>query len=140
MQLVCDEDNRLAGIAQRPHNRKEGFDLLRRQNGGRLVKDQHIGRSEKHFQNLDTLLDTDRQVLDQDVRGHIHAIAGIDLCHLLACRGKIQKITGAGRLDAKDDIFHNAEHRDQHEMLMHHANAGGDAVPRTLKDGGRTVN
>ena len=25
-------------------------------------------------------------------------------------------------------------------MLMHHANAGGDAVPRPIKDGGRTVN
>ena len=32
------------------------------------------------------------------------------------------------RLDAEHDVFRHGEHRHQHEVLMHHADAGADGV------------
>ena len=134
VKLVGDEDNALAGVAKRPHDGEEFLDLLRCQHGCRLIEDQHIGRSEQNLQDFDTLLDADRQILDQRVGRHFHAVACVDFLDLGACRRKIQKVGAGCRFDAEDHILDDTENRHQHEMLMHHADAAGDTVAGTGKE------
>ena len=128
VKLVGDEDNALAGIAERPHDGEELLDLLRGQDRGRLIEDQNIGRPEENLQNFHPLLDSNRQTLDQLVGRHLHAVARVDVLNLCPRRREIQKIGALCRLDAEDHILDDAEHRHQHEMLMHHADPAGDAV------------
>ena len=139
VKLVGDEDDGLAGVAKRPHDAEEFLDLLRRQNGCRFVKDQHIGRTEQHLQDFHALLDSDRKVPDQGFRRHIHAIAVVDVLDLGARRVQIEIVRAPCRFNAQNDVLDNAEHRDKHEMLMHHADAGLDAVARPVKGRRRAI-
>ena len=135
-----NKHNRFASITQGPHDTEKGLDLLRGQHGCRLVKDQHIGRAEQHFQNLDTLLDAHGQILDQHIAGDIHSVTRIDGLHLIARRRKVKKIGTACRLNAQNDVFDNAEDRHKHEMLVHHPDSGSDAVTGPVKGYRRTIN
>ena len=105
--------------------------LLRREDGGGLVQDHHLGAAEQDLQDLDPLLQADRQVGDQAVRVDLQAVVTLDLDQL-----------GTGRLEAAADpeavlgaqhqVLQNAEGLDQHEVLMDHADAGGDGVARAM--------
>ena len=128
MQLVGDEHQRLARIAQRLHDFEELGDLLRRQHGGRLVEDQHFGGTEEHLDNLDALLDADGQFLDDGVGIDLEAIFGVDRADLFARLGEIEIIEHSRRLDPEHDVFGDGEHRNQHEMLVDHADSGANRV------------
>ena len=127
-QLVGDEDERLAGVAERADDAEELGDLLRRQHRRRLVEDQHVGGAEEHLQDLDALLRADRDLLDDRVGVDLEAVLGADLAHLLARLRHVEMVERAGRLDAEHDVLRHGEDRHQHEMLMHHADAGVDGV------------
>ena len=91
LQLVGDEDQRLAGVAERPDDAEELGHLLRRQHRRRLVEDEHARRAEQHLDDLDALLQADRHLLDDRVGVDLEAVLGADRAHLLArlvrCRG-----------------------------------------------------
>ena len=99
--------------------------LLRREDGGRLVEDQDLGAAIERLQDLDPLLDPDRQVADLGV--------GVDLEPEL--RGQVadpalrlvdvEEDRVGHRLVAEDDVLGHAEHRDEHEVLVDHADARG---------------
>ena len=54
---------------QRPHDVHQVVGLLRGEHRGRLVEDQHLGVADQRLDDLDALLDADRQVLHQGVAG-----------------------------------------------------------------------
>ena len=64
VQLVADEDDRLALVGQALDDREQLLRLLRRQHGGRLVEDEDVGAAVERLQDLDPLLLADRDVLD----------------------------------------------------------------------------
>ena len=60
-------------------------------------------------------------------------VLGADRAHLLARLGEVEAVEAAGRLDAEHDVLGDREHRHQHEVLVHHADAGPDRVARALE-------
>ena len=73
-----DEDDRPAAGRQAPDDLVEALDLRRRQRGGRLVEDDQLGVAGQRPQDLDLLLDGERQRPDRRVRRHLEAGAGDD--------------------------------------------------------------
>src|SRR6185503_1161401 len=67
-ELVRDEDQGLAFVAKLPDDREELVDLLRCEHRGRLVEDEQLGAAIKHLQDLDALLQAERDVLDPRAR------------------------------------------------------------------------
>jgi len=55
-QLVRDEEDRIAVVAEAAEDAEEGVDLLRWQRARRLVEDQHPRPSEQDTEDLDALL------------------------------------------------------------------------------------
>ena len=68
VELVGDEDDRLALGGEAADDREELLRLLRRQHGRRLVEDEDVGAAIERLQDLDALLLADRDVLDEGVR------------------------------------------------------------------------
>ena len=69
VQLVADEDDRLAVRLQAADDLEELARLLRRQHRGRLVEDQDVGAAVERLQDLDALLLADGDVADE--RGRV---------------------------------------------------------------------
>jgi len=65
VQLVGDEHDRRAGVAQFAHHRIQVVDLLRGEHRGRLVQDPSTPASRAELEDLDPLLDTHGQVLER---------------------------------------------------------------------------
>ena len=82
-QLVGDEDDRLAGLLELAHDLHQLVGLLGRQHRGRLVEDQHLRVTRQRLDDLDPLLDADRQVLDDRVGVDVEAEPLGDLAHAL---------------------------------------------------------
>ena len=135
-ELVADEDDRHALAPQRAHDLEQVERLLRRQDGGRLVEDQDVGVPVERLHDLDALLLADADVLDER--------AGIDgeaerLRHVgdpLLRRRLVEQDAVLDRLGAEHDVLGDGHHRDEHEVLVHHADAGLDRVAgRAERDG-----
>ena len=75
VQLVRDQDDRRPPRDQRAQDGEELVDLLRRQHGGRLVEDQHARIAVERLEDLDALLLTDPDLLDDRVRLDREAVA-----------------------------------------------------------------
>src|SRR5258705_4497813 len=63
-ELVRDEDQGLALATQLANDREELVDLLRCEDGGRLVEDEQLGAAIEDLEDLDSLLQTEWDVLD----------------------------------------------------------------------------
>ena len=66
-QLVGDEDDGLALVAQRAEDAEQMIGLVGRQHAGGLVEDQDVGAAVQRLEDLDALLQADGQVADQRV-------------------------------------------------------------------------
>ena len=64
VQLVRDEDHRLAARREAADHLEELLRLLRREHGGRLVEDEDVRVAVERLQDLDALLLADGDVLD----------------------------------------------------------------------------
>ncbi len=111
-------------VAQRAHDGDQFLGLLRRQHGGRLVEDEQLGVAAERLEDLDALLHADGQVRDQRVRvGTCRPVALGDL------RDPPPRLAPAHQAERRDvlvpehDVLGHREHRDEHEVLMHHADA-----------------
>ena len=97
------------------------------QHPGRLVKDQHLGPAKQRFENFHSLLQPHRQILNHRLRVDIQLIIFFQALQDLAGIG-LGSSQQSATLGAKDDVFQHGEIIDQHEMLMHHADASGNCV------------
>ena len=126
-----DEKDGLAFTGKLLHRGHELFDLLRGEHRGRLVEDENFVVAIQHLQNFDTLLHTNRDILDLGVKVDIQAVALGDLLDLFARLFFLQK-AALRCLRAEDDVVEHGEHVHQLEVLVHHADAERGGVVRVL--------
>ena len=72
------------------------------------------------------------ELLDDDVRTHAEAVLRRQLLDP-AAGGLDVEPAAAGRLRAQHDVLEDGQVVGQHEVLVHHADAGGDGVGRALE-------
>ena len=128
MQLVADEDDGHPLSRERAQDPEQLERLLRRQHRRRLVEDQDLGAAEEGLQDLDPLLLADADVLDAGVRvdGELERLG--DLLDALFGRVLVEEHLLARGLDSEHDVLGDRHHRDQHEVLVHHADPEVDRV------------
>jgi len=66
-ELVADKDDRFALFYQTAHDLKQLFGLLRGEHRRRLIEDQDLGLAIERLEDLDSLLDSHRQVADERI-------------------------------------------------------------------------
>ena len=137
-ELVRDENNRLAFFGETAQDFEEALGLLRGQNSRGLIHDQQPRAAIERFQDLDSLLHADGKIRDPGRRVDLQPISIRQRADLLAGLGDIHGAEGADGLVAKDDVLGDGQWRNQHEMLVHHADAEPDRVRRAM-DGGRVA-
>src|SRR5690606_16438348 len=134
-ELVGDEDDPLARLAQASDDLEEILDLLRREDRCGFVEDDDLGFAEQDLDDLDPLLETDRQVFDDGARIDLQPVLSRDLGHLLTGLSIVDPSQDIGRLHSEHHVLGDGEDRDQHEVLVDHADAGGDGVAGTVECG-----
>ena len=102
--------------------------LGRRQHAGRLVEDQDVGAAVERLQDLDPLLQADRRARRRWRRDRPRARnrARAAAARARACGDAAVEDDAA--LGAEHDVLEHGEGLDQHEVLVDHADAGGDRV------------
>src|SRR4029450_11976859 len=70
VELVADEDDRPPRLAELPQVAEQVLRLVRREDRRRFVEDEDLRTTVERLQDLDALLLTDREVLDDRSRGH----------------------------------------------------------------------
>ena len=131
IELVRDEEDALALAGELAHRRHELLNLLRGEDGGRLVEYEYLVVAVEHLQNLHALLHTDGDVLHLGVEVDLEAVALGELLHALAGLLLLDEAQ-LRRLRAEDDVVQHREHVDELEVLMHHAYVQGRGVVGVL--------
>ena len=130
VQLVADEDDGHALLGEGAQDPEQLERLLGREHGGRLVEDQDLGSPVEGLQDLDALLLADADVLDARVRVDRELERLRDLLDpFLGCVLVEQHLLARG-LDSQHDVLGDRHHRDQHEVLVDHADPQVDRVAR----------
>ena len=133
LELVGDEQNGAALVAQHPQHVEQLLGFLRREYGSGLIQDQNTGAAVQRLQDFKALTVPDRQVLHQRVQvnfepGTQHQ--GIQT-HTHLPLGTPQRPV---RLGAKHNVVQRTQGVDQHEMLVNHANAQCNRVVGMAND------
>ena len=123
-----DEDDGTSLVAQHAHDGHELVDLLGCEHGGGLVEDEVLCVIGEGLEDLDALLDAHRQVLDDRVGVDVEVIAVRELGDL-ATGSSHRQHPGRGLLTPQDDVLGNGEDVDEHEVLVHHADASRHGLP-----------
>ena len=131
MQLVRDDDDRLAVVAHPAQDAEQLLGLLRGEHGGRLVEDEDVRAAVEHLDDLHRLLFGDRHLVDLLHRVDLKAVLLADL--LDAPRRLLQAETPAV-LKTEDDVFGGGEDINQLEVLVNHADAVCKCVLRRTDD------
>ena len=126
-ELVADEDDREAVRHEAAQGREEGFHLVRHEDRRGLVEDEHAAVARQGLDDLDPLLLSDRELLDDGIRPHGDAEPLGRLHHCSARRGEVQP--GAPGT-AEDDVLGHGHGLHQGEVLGHHAHACRDGITR----------
>jgi hypothetical protein len=124
--LVRDEHDAGALGDDDAQRREEVVHLLRRQVGRRLVEDQDPGTPVEDLEDLDPLARADRQPVGPGARVHREPEPFREL--LDAPGGLPQPARSAA--GAHDDVLDHRVRRDLEQVLVHHADAQADRVPR----------
>ena len=77
--------------------------------------------------------DADRQVLHRASGSTSSPYCSDSSATSLAGRRPVEQADARGLLDAEHDVLRHREDRDQHEVLVHHADAGRDGVARAVE-------
>ena len=131
VELVGDEEDGLSFLCQAAHDVHELIDLLRRQNGSRLIEDQDLIVAVEHLEDLRALLHADGDVLDESIGVDVQAILLRELHDLFPGLIHLQEARLV-RLHAEDDVFKHREALHELEVLMHHANAQCIGIVRII--------
>ncbi len=132
-QLVRDEDDGGAGVAQLPHDVEQFVGFLRGEHGGGLVKDQHLGVADQCLDDFHALLHAHGQVLDDRIGINAEPVAIGDLADAGAGLLEVQDAGRAGVLVAQGNVLGDREDGDEHEVLVHHADPGGHGIARAVE-------
>ena len=124
-----DEEDRLVLPLQHPQHFEQLIGLGRREHRGRLVEHQDFGAAHERLEDLDPLLQADRQFADDRVGIDFKPIFGAEFGEPLADRGCALGEQRAA-LGAEHHVFEHAERLHQHEMLVDHADAMVDRFAR----------
>ena len=126
-QLVGDQDDRLALGREPAQDAEQVVGLLRGERAGGLVQDQDPGPPVQRLQDLHPLLQAHRQIAGQGVRGDFQGVFARQPRQLpprpLRARGEQRPA-----LHAQDHVLRHRERVHHHEVLVDHADAGGDGV------------
>jgi hypothetical protein len=131
VQLVRDEDDRHPLRDELLEDLEELDRLLRCQHRRRLVEDEDVGVPVERLQDLDSLLLSDRDVLDLRVRVDVELEPLREVVHSSLGAVRVEQ-DALPRLVGEDDVLGDGHHRDEHEVLVHHADAGGDRGVRRV--------
>ena len=131
VQLVGDDQNRLAVVAHTAQHGKQLLRLLRRQHGGRLVQDQDIRTAVEHLDDLDRLLFGDGHLIDLFAGVNVKAVAGGNGADLLL--GGLA-VKAPLPFESQHNIFRGGKHVHQLEMLVDHADPVSKRVARRADD------
>ena len=134
-----DQHDGDAVLLQGRENTEQLVGFLGRQHGAWLVEDQNARAAEQHLQDLDPLLFADRQVRHQRVGIHRQTVFAAEPSQLGARRRQSSRQQRA-TLGAQYQVLQHRETVDQHEMLVHHADAVGDGVARAVHLHGLAAN
>ena len=132
VQLVADKDDGVTAGNHALEGGDELLDFLRREHGGRLVKDQHAGAAIKHLEDFDPLLFANAKLPDLRLRIDPQPVLLLQSQDLLVELGHVEN--EAGRREAEDDILGNSLRGDKHEVLVHHTQPGCNCVAWGAKD------
>ena len=127
-ELMRNENNRLAFFGKAAQDLEQTLGLLGCQNSGRLIHDQQPRTAIERLQDLDALLHADGQIRDTSRWINVEAVSGRQRLDLPP---RLLEIHGADRTDrlvAENHVLGNRQWWDQHEMLVHHADAEPDRV------------
>ena len=128
-QLVGDQDHGPALFPERGQDPEQLVGLLRRQHPGRFVQDQGLGAAVQRLEDLHPLLDADRQVADRGIDVHLQPVLPRQVGQRVA-RAAQAALQKRGALGAQQDVLQHRQGLHQHEVLVDHADAGGDRVAR----------
>ena len=131
VQLVGDEDDRLSLGLERLDDLEELARLLRREDCGRLVEDEDLGAAVERLQDLDPLLHADADRLDAGVGPDREAEPLGELADALLRLALVDE-RALRRLSGEDDVLRHGHHRDEHEVLVHHADPRVDRLARRV--------
>ena len=128
VELVADEDDAVALGGEPPQDLEDLLGLLRRQHGGRLVEDEDPRVAVERLEDLDPLLPADRQRADLGVRVDLEAEPLAELDDPAVGLVAVEEDRVGHRLVAEEDVLGDGQDRDEHEVLVDHADAAGDRV------------
>ena len=134
-----DEHDRRARVGELTHDRHELVRLLRGQHGRRFIQDQDLRLTRQRLDDLDALLRTNRQILDQRIRIQVESESRRHLAHSLARAFAADDAGGTRRFKAERNRLGHGKDRNQHEVLVNHADTRGDRVARSLERHGLPV-
>ena len=126
-QLVGDEHDRFALIDQAANHTEELVDLAWREHRCRFVEDQDVGLPEQRLHELDSLLLADGEVPDFGVGIDDQPVLLLERSDTAPGFGDVEQSV-LGELVAEDHVLGNGEHRDQLEVLVHHADPVVDRI------------
>ena len=139
-QLVGDEHDRGPGIGELTHDRHQLVRFLRGEHRRRLIENEDLRLARQGLDDLHALLGAHRQILNEGVGIQVKAETRRDLAHRLAGTLAADDSGRTGRLKAQCDRLGDREDGDEHEVLVHHADARRDRVARPLERHGLAVN
>src|SRR2546429_3697851 len=125
---VGNEDDGRAVLDQCAQGLEQVLHFARGEHCGGLIQNENGGLSIQGFEDLDTLAQPDGKILDQGMWINVEMILYSELAYMLSRRWHVQEWSAPGWFLAKDNILGYGEGRDEHEMLMDHANAAGHGV------------
>ena len=124
-ELVGDEDDGFPLVAQATQHLEQRVGFLRGQHGRGLVEDEDFGAAVEGLEDFHALLEADGQLGDNRVERDVERVVAGELFEFGPGAGETAG-EEASALDTEDDVFEHREIFHEHEMLVHHADAGGD--------------
>ena len=133
-QLVGDQHHRFSLLLQLLEDAEQMVGLGRRENARGFVQDQDLGAAIERLEDLDALLQADRQFLDEGVGIDLQAVFAFEPVELRARLGDaaLQQRVAFG---PENNVLQHREIVDQHEVLVHHPYTERDRVVRGLDRG-----
>jgi hypothetical protein len=135
---VRDEDDARAVGLERLEHAEQVARLLRGEDGGRLVEHEDARVAVQRAQDLHALLHADADVLDARVGVDGQAVAIGELAHARAGSLDVEQ-QAAPRLVGQHDVLGHGHDRDEHEVLVDHADAEVDGLQRRSDADGPAV-
>ena len=139
VQLVGDDHDRESRVDELAHDLEELVHFLGREHCCWLIENQYARLAEERLEDLDPLLHSDGQVLNQRVGIDLETVALGDVNDFGPCGSPVDHPELRG-LHTEDDVLGDRKRLDEHEVLVHHADPEADGLTRALDLDHCTVN